>query len=176
MARSSAYDQWEDAGLAFTDTEVADFNVQALAERHLLWLCGVVRIVARREQLPNMPKPKFNQTMLKMLKARATWLCVAAGIETVDLVAVCTLPDPKSKEGKELTQEALNAEPEEFLNTIKARLVALMTNFVTLSRRAAGPQKWKKQEHSRSNKVANAIAGDIRTVEQLLETLTTLPD
>lgn len=175
MARSGAYDEWEDVGLAFTDQEVATFSAQLWAETHLKELCDVVRVLLRRTQLPNMIKPQWQEQALKMMKGRVTWLSVAAALPAVDLDAVCDLPDPKTAEGKQLTQRALSAEPDLYLASVRAHWSGLMTWYVTISRRAASVQSWKKAEHSRSNKIANAALGDVRTIDKLLGLLESLP-
>jgi hypothetical protein len=175
VARSAAYDEWEDVGLAFTDQEVAVFSTQLWAETHLKELCDVVRVLLRRTQLPNMVKPKWQEQALKMMQGRVTWCSVAGDLPAVDMEAVCALPDPKTAEGKLLTQRALAAEPEAYLASVRTHWSGLVTWYVTISRRAASVQSWKKAEHSRSNKVANAALGDIRTIDKLIGLLESLP-
>lgn len=175
MARSGAYDEWEDVGLAFTEEQAQSFDPQALAETHLRYLCDNLRILERRAQLPDVSKPVWFQQAAKRLKSRITWLAVAASLPSVDVAAVCELPDPKSAEGKELTKRAQMMEPEPWLGQMQADCNAHLTQLVTLGRRAATVQKWGKAQHSRSNKIANALHGDLNTSKILEELLQSLP-
>jgi hypothetical protein len=85
------------------------------------------------------------------------------------------MPDPKSAEGKALTKIALELEPDAWLGQLRTDTSARLTHAVTLGRRAGTTQRWKKARHSVSNKICNAILGDIRTADKLQKELDSLP-
>lgn len=175
MARSAAYDQWEDVGMAFTEGEVASFDTQAWAEQQLRELCEQLRVLFRRSQIPKSSKPEWSNKAAKALRERVTWLCKAAELPTIDFEKLYDLPDPKSVEGKSLTEQAQRLDPEAWVGELVNRTEAQTAWLVTISRRAGRKQQWKKTQWSLSNRVVNAVAGNARTLRMLQTQLESLP-
>ena len=173
MARSEAFDEYEDVGQAFSQEAVDKFDPRKVAEEHLAWMTEEVRVLLRAGTLEKEGKvsnAKFQTKAENILMGRLTWMAVAAQLPEVDTEAVRTLPSAQSKEGKALTVKAVNMDSK-WAEACRARCYVDVRQYVTLSRRAAGAQSWRKPEHSLSNKIANALAGDMRTFNKIDEWL-----
>lgn len=175
MARSEFFDQWEDPGLAFSDTELAEFKVDTFLEQHLAGVLVLCVVLQRRSELPEMSKPQFMDKVATWLRSRATWEVTKGGLDAIDWDDVLKLPSPTSKDGKALTARALAVVPEEWLPEQRAAAQVVVQQYVTISRRAATAQKWKKADQRKSNQVGYALVKYVEGYDHWTEELESLP-
>lgn len=172
MARSPKYDQWEDAGMAFSDTELDAFDLRAWSENHLEEMAERIRVLHRRSTIPDVSKPEWTKKACKVAQDKLTWFVIASGLPSVNLEAVLTLPDPKTVEGKALTSAAQSLEPLEWVGAVRAELVSDLRIFVTTCRRLSSVSKAEK---SQANKIANALERELAAIDHISGLLDSLP-
>lgn len=172
MARSAQYDEWEDAGLAFSDDELAAFELDAWCLNHLEEMEERLKVLARRQTIPNVSKPEWTKKAGTTILGKAKWFCVAAGLPAMDLDELFDLPDAKSADGKALTQAAQALEPVEWLPGYRTELEGEVRHLVTIVRRLPTPTK---AERSKGNRVVNALLREIDGIEHLQALLDSLP-
>lgn len=168
MATASAYDQWDDPGLAFTEEDLAGWDVKVMAEERVADLLARTRLALRRAELPDLPMPDLWKEASKSILNAATWWCQAVTIPGVVREEATTLPPADSPEGKALTKEALNAEAAEWLAEWLADVEASLHHLVTIGRRCVTKGVWKgKEKKSLSNKAANALMKEYSLITKL---------
>lgn len=168
MARAVKYDEWDDPGMAFSDDSIAEYDPASWAEAHVAGLTYSVRVLRRHAELPKATKPQWSTSAADALEKVAGWFCVALRIEAPSAEAFQP-PNPKTKEGKEVTKEAQKIDLEEWLRSHHSAAIVAMRHVVTIGRRAAGPQKWAKAQHSANNRLANALENEVRVFNRLAE-------
>lgn len=178
MARSAVYNEWEDAGLAFSSEEVAGFDPKALAEKRIAYLLDVALVLERVSTIPKTSKPAFHHGAARSLVNRASWYCKALTLPGFDKTAAMTLPDSRAKDGKTLTAEAqkyIRQGPDVWLEGMLDNVEACLRYAVSLGRRAESRSGWTKTDRSLSNKLANALVQERSTVVKLMEDYSALP-
>lgn len=179
MATASAYDQWEDPGLAFGEDEIAGHVVSAVAEARVNWLLHMAVVIEKLLAMPDAPKRQWWMKVQAKMVDTVTWYCRTAELQGIDRGAVKELPLPSSPAGKSLAKDALDLmkNEEEFVAVWNAQLKGIMVQHVTIGRRCASAKqisKWSKKESSLSNKIANAITKEMDVAMQAAHLLSTL--
>lgn len=170
MARAKAYDEYEDAGLAFSVEELALYRPQKWAEQRVLELREMILVLKRRELLPEMPKPEWWKGVRKRCEQLASWYCVALEVPALaeDDVA---LPPPTSHAGKRLAKSAAGVvDGQVWLDEARVSSEASLKYVVTLGRRCQGNPStsgWKLAEGKQSNKLANCIVKELYALDRL---------
>lgn len=167
MATAIAYDQWDDPGLAFTEEDLASWDLKAFGNERVEYLLRWHRLFLRRAEIPDMPKPEWWKEFVKPLLNAATWYCHALGLEGVMTDAASTLPPAASEEGKALTKDALNADPSDVAHEIMGDVEVALHHAVTIGRRCVGKGAWKKEQKSLSNKLANCLMKERSLAEKM---------
>lgn len=158
MAFSAKYDKYQDSGLAFSAADVETFSPEEWAKRRVTLLCGVVRTLERRSELPDVEKPKWVQRAVKLLlDGVCGWYCYRIVGQAIDRDEVLALPDPRSKEGKELTQTALGVVTADLLDEWISNCNTALTYVVSLCRSKPMDRNGKKA----ANKLVNAIEKEL---------------
>lgn len=169
MASAAAYDSWDDPGLAFSEDEVAGWDMQKWAEERIALLHVHFLTALRKSELPGVEKPDWWRKAADKVLDLMTWYCVALEIPGFDREAIRKLPDPSSSAGKELTKKALDCDPKDWLGMWADGAESAMRYVVTIGRRKAG-KGCTKVEKKRSNKLANCVFKEING-NQRLETM-----
>lgn len=175
MATATAYDQWEDAGMAFSDEELAAWSTEEWVTQHVEELVDLCRLLKRRQELPGFPKPAWVGKAFQTMRNVATWYCVAAGVAAIDEEEAWTLPSPQSKEGKALTKLALDLDVAAWIGLRREVVEADLRRLVTIGRRCAGSGRWNKAQKKQSNKVVNALVREAHAVDTLEKLYDSLP-
>jgi hypothetical protein len=165
VATAEAYDQWDDPGLTFTDTQCAEFRPQTTAAVRMNELLEMIPLALRRSQLGEKAQ-WWTQVAHKMVDC-VTWYAVVAELPGIDRAEVLVEPEAT----KEVTVAARKlGEPQEFMATWHQGVRAELLVHVTLGRRCSGSRKvsgWTKRDRSISNKVANALNKELSTCGRL---------
>lgn len=166
MATATAYDSWDDPGLAFSEDDVAQWDMQAWAEERVARLCAHFHVALRRSELPGIEKPVWWRKAADKVLDLMTWYCVSMEVSGLDREAARVLPDPSSVAGKALTKQALELTPEDWLGVWASGAEGAMRHVVTIGRRKGG-KGCTKLEKKRSNKLANCVFKEISQCQRL---------
>lgn len=175
MASASAYDHWDDPGLAFTEEDLASHDPQKVAEVRVAALLHRFQVAKRRAELPDLEKPQWWAEVSKRLLDVVTWYCVALEIPGINREAAQELPPASSQEGKALTKEALNATPSDWLAEWAEEAESSARYAVTLGRRCIG-KGWPKRNRSLSNKMANCFTKELNLIQKFESMLVSRSD
>lgn len=151
MATARLYDQWEDAGMAFTEEDLESYSPQRWAEQRIEKMMGRYVVVCRRAELAE-DKPQWWKDFASGIKKVVGWYCVAMELPKMEMDSASA----SLTAGKRLTAQARDLTPEVALGVWQTDAEAAMRHVVTLGRRCAG-RGWKKGERSLSNKLANCV-------------------
>lgn len=173
MASASAYDEFEDAGMAFTADQVGAYQVATAIEERIAVLCRELHVVTRRMALPGTEKPVWHQHAQRALVTSITWLLRVGSLPGKSEDELTALPAPTTAAGKALTKEAQTMEPVDWCAAMLSDAENELVQAVTLGRRAQSAQSWPKAQRSLSNKYANALNGQRRAFETLRTELET---
>lgn len=135
-------------------------------------LCHVVRVLKRREGIPDMTKPEWWKQVQAGVERVISWYCVAMQLPHPE--ELLALPPLSSQDYKELTKEAQLIPEQDWLKGYQAQVEANMRHVVTLGRRCIGNSKvsgWKKEDGSYSNKLANCLMKEVTLGQRLEESL-----
>lgn len=176
MAQSSRYDEFEDVGMAFTDEEIAAYDMQAVALERVGVLTELVLRPAKRKLQLKPQYPTFVGQMIKITTGVVTWYGTALELPRTreDLEAAFARMDPETDEGKAITIQAQQMNYEDLLLSWEAQVIGVMRKHVTIGRRCSTATKvsgWKKADKSMSNKLANCIVREMDAVEKLTKSL-----
>lgn len=175
MATAASYDQWADAGMAFTDEELKAYGPGLWAEERVKEVLDRWAVAHRKAGLPGIEAPKWWEDVSKKMLDVVSWYCVALALPGIDREALRDgLPTPSSAEGKALTKRALDATPDGFLGSWSADAEAQMRYVVTIGRAcwmAKGTSGWKKATNKESNRLANCLMKEINLTQRLDQTL-----
>lgn len=173
MATAKAYDPYEDAGLAFSDTDVAEYSPKAWADERVGELMERHALMQRRYDIPRLESPEWWAQGAALLRSKIGWYCIR-----MELVAPAEedweLPSPMSKAGKALTVAAQSVTPEDFLGSWRAEVESALRYVVTIGRRASG--RWDKAMKKKSNQLANCVHTEILACDKLEVALQSRPN
>jgi hypothetical protein len=171
MASAGAYDEWDDAGMAFTDEECSGYRPKVFAEKRVSAIGEAILVLMRREAIEGLPMPEWWHEVRQGLERIASWYCVSQEIPALALA----LPPSSSQEFKKLAAAAQKLDAESFVGQYLADAEANMRYVVTLGRRCMGNAKmsgWKKTDGKASNKLANCVMKERNFGEKIRGTLT----
>ena len=169
MATATSYDEWDDAGLAFTEALCQEYRPQKWAEEHVAQLAASIRILKRKVDLPDIEKPEWWKKALSVMERNASWYCVAMEIPALEAEDAAA-PGPQTKAGKAITMAAQALEPRDFLTDLQASAEANMRYVVSIGRRCMGNRTvsgWVKMDGKFSNKLANCVMKEITSCAHL---------
>lgn len=181
MATAVAYDDWEDPGMAFSEEELLAFDPCAWMATHLRTLADEMVMWQRRTELPDMPKPWMAREILVRMVRTMSWSAsTACGKPLEEVVGWqnhtdIVLPDPTSKEGKALSQRALNCDAEAWLGERRAHVEGDLRIVVTTMRRRFGIKKPAKAVRSAGNKFVNCLVRELNLLDTLKKELDKQP-
>jgi hypothetical protein len=169
MASAKAYDEWEDAGMAFSTDELEDHSPTVWASERVAKLCVMRQVVMRHIELPDIAKPHWWHGAGKNLRDVIMWYCKALQLEgpTAKELGDEGLPSRNSAAGKELSRVASLLDISEWLSAWAADAEASKRYVVTIGRRASASCKWDKATMKASNRLANSVDKEIRATEHL---------
>lgn len=151
MARAKAYDAWEDPGMVFSEDDVKNYSPLDTAERRMDELIELHNVLNALSLLGYGPS-EWAGSYSKRVKLAVTGLCVSVKMAQ---------PDPSDFDERGLPEYMAVAQKMrnwyKWADGLANDCDLYMAKIVTLGRRAAGAQGWKKQEHSVANKFANRI-------------------
>jgi hypothetical protein len=161
MASAAVYDQFEDAGLAFSDEELKAWSVKEWGEERLAYLVAKRSLPLRSSQLRDAPKVAYTGKLVKAMADCITWNCIALGLRNVTVGEMDDLPSPPEKAGQELNVAALSWRGEigPWLDMWESEAIVELQHLVTIGRRCGSI--WKKADKSLSNKAANCLMREI---------------
>lgn len=182
VARAQAYNEWEDAGLAFSEADLVEFHPLDVIDVRIARLIEHGQWFARRVQM-ELDKPGLTKDGLRFVKGTADWYGTIRG----EMPAWDgSVPEPTSVEGKQLSAVILGQTLEDHVQVWRDEVEGSLRQYVSLSRRAAGaalvsgragmkadgedfvPGAWTKADHSLSNKTANGLHRELLTATKLL--------
>lgn len=169
MATATAYNDFEDPGLAFGEEELKSWNIKEFSEERVAMLINARRILIRSLEIPQISMPALRRHAAKNLRDISSWYCVAIEIPGIKQ-DVEALLDPHSPEGKALTKAARDLDLADWLGDWHAPAETAMRKVVTLGRRCASvPQVsgWKKADGKLSNKLANCLMKELNAIDKL---------
>jgi len=174
MATAVAYDQWEDAGLAFSEDQLKNFSPTLVAAARVNWMVEQIPIVLRRADLAGLPK--WWQEVARKMEDVMGWYCVVAvlpAVDRVDLHSLVNAGTPAERKKQTLAAHSLGTEME-FLNAWHTEVRGTMIELVTLGRRCSSSTAvsgWKKADKKMANKVANAVDREAHAIDVLRQQL-----
>lgn len=169
MATAKAYDEYEDAGMAFDSGELEDWDLKAWAEHRVGVLAARRMTFLSAADIRNGAKPWFMQRASKNLLDLCSWYCRAMGLVGPSREDLDTLPPSSSAAGKAIRKQALNLSPDEFVGEWEGEVLEELCHVVTIGRRCstASAVGWKKHERSLSNKAANCLVRELNAARAL---------
>lgn len=157
VATANAYDEWNDVGMAFSNTTVAEYNPQAWALERVKEVQEKVMIVRRRTEL-DLPRPVWWKDAHRRLSYVFTWYPRAMEFPREELPE---LPDRKTREGKHYTALATALTEEDWLAEWTVDAEDALRYVVTIGRRCIGRSGWTKKDSKASNKLANCVKNEV---------------
>jgi hypothetical protein len=171
MATAASFDAWDDPGMAFSDVQVKEIDIQEAAEARLMRLIdiyNVIHCIRKLSEAGNIGSSVWAEGALKSLKAQLGYLCVAAQIDHFDAGDI-------GLEDKEYIAEAQKIEYlEEWVRELRTETDVWLRFHVTLGRRAISTKAWKRADRSRANKVCNAVFNQMVLMDKWLDVLASL--
>lgn len=169
MATASAYDQWFEGGLSFTDEEVAGYRPEAFATRRIDLILDELRVLHRADEL-SVAMEALWKDVRKQLFASATWYARALVVPGIDMDAFnASFPAPDTPAGKALTVRAHEEVRAEWIHQYLQSRMKDMTYVVTIGRQCVERRSlsgWGKSDASLSNKLANAVHKEVTLGER----------
>jgi len=172
MAKAKGYDDWEDAGMAFSSDELDAYQPVEWAQQRVARLCAMRQVVMRHLELPDIAKPLWWRDAAKWLRDKIGWYCTAMHLTPpTEEELGNVLPDRKTAAGKALSKEASLLDARDWLGAWAAETEAAMRYVVTIGRRASASCKWDAFTNKASNRLANCVNGELQLQRKLDETL-----
>lgn len=183
MAFSAVYDQYEDPGIAFSDTQVAAWKPKEWMAQYVKETAQELLKWRRRESLPKLDHPWVNGEVVKRLWEKVTWNCTTAlQVPVNDVLEVASiydveLPALDSAEGKALTKAALDIVPLEWLAQRQEQVRSNLTHIVTVWRRQASVgNRPAKADRSYANKFVHCLVRELSSLDKIVAEYETHPD
>ena len=176
MASATAYDQYEDAGLAFSDEDLKAWDIKEWGEERLVYLVAKRSLPLRSSQLRDAPKPVFTAKLVKAMADCITWDCLSLGLRNVTAGEMDDLPSPPEQAGQELNVAALawRSGIGSWIDQWESEALIELQHLVTIGRRCGSI--WKKHERSLSNKAANCLMREINVCTKYRTVLESMED
>lgn len=157
MASASTFDEYEDVGLAFTESTLQEWDPKAWAESRVVYLMRRATVAQMMADSYMVVGPQATMAKAHSLVVDiATWTCRA-----MELTGVNRDPQWSGKQTKSMKADALRLSPVEWTEEFRADAEVAMRSVVTLGRRAAGVCRWTKAQRSASNKLANCVGKEL---------------
>lgn len=169
MAKAKGYDDWEDAGKAFSTDELDEYLPTEWAQERVAKLCMTRQIVMRHLELPDIAKPLWWRKVSNVMRDRIMWYCKALHLEgpTPQELGNEGLPGRNTAAGKELSRIASLLDVKEWLSEWGTDAEASMRYVVTIGRRAGVSCKWDAFTNKANNRLANCVMMEIQAVQYL---------
>lgn len=169
MARASAYDEFDDGGMAFSSEELWEYKPEQWAQERVALLCAMRQVVMRRIELPDVPKPIWWKEAAKLLENKIDWYCRAVPLvgATPEEKGSEGLPGRTSAKGKELSKAASLLDEHDWVGRWHEDASTALRYVVTIGRRAAAQCKWSKETMKASNRLANCVTQEVDACERL---------
>lgn len=171
MAWSSAYDEWQDPGLAFDEDQLGAFDREAWALNHRDDGVEALAVLRRYTQLPNMPKPTWASKTERLWAGRLQFFCIKAEVPAWDDEAL--VPSPRTAAGKALSGAALALDVRGWTEAQLSGLEAALRQYVSIVRSMPRPAKAIR---SLDNRLVNAIVSQRQALESRLGELDSMID
>jgi hypothetical protein len=176
MATAEAYNDYDDPGMAFGEDEVKAYKPELWAEGRVKELVERCKVVAALLALGE-DKPVFWKSMAGWLHNVVSWYCRVAELDGVDFDALSTAA-VKDKACIAAARKVMSLGADAWVHEWQSEADRHIRYVVTLGRRCATSKTlsgWTKRDRSISNKLANAIMGELRAADKALVTLNSVP-
>jgi hypothetical protein len=164
VATASAYDQYEDAGIAFAQEDVDGYDPAEWAAGHVEALAQYGLTVRRRAELET-DKPVWWAGAAKRMDACIGWMCVALELNRAQYEVA--MPEPKTASGKRNTTLAHALTPQDVVGHLREGAIGGLVYTVSIGRRKRGTKLYRSQ----CNKLANALVQQLHAADKLEEEL-----